>query len=280
MRFTFSLLGIFVLIFTACRRTETPTTEIYVTRVSEITVEPESKAWDNLSMHTSKLLPQDIVDPRLMEPSTNEVMIKAMTDGENIAFRLEWLDPAKNDTPGPNHMIDGCALQIPAKPDANLPAPQMGEKGRPVEISFLRADWQAIVEGRPDAITAIYPNATVHVYPPEAKPLEDNPEAMAKAANRYAPAKALGNRRAGPRSQPVEDLIAEGPGTLSPAPVQLSSGKGIRTKNGWAVVIVRPIPAEFSGLLPTHAAFAIWEGSHSEVGARKMRTAWIPVLLR
>ena len=34
---------------------------------------------------------------------------------------------------------------------------------------------------------------------------------------RYAPARALGNQMAGPRKQPVQDLVADGPGTLRPA---------------------------------------------------------------
>ena len=68
--------------------------------------------------------------------------------------------------------------------------------------------WQAIVDGRADNINALYPNASIDHYPSEAKSLENNPQALSDAAARYAPARALGNRRAGPRQQPVEDMIA------------------------------------------------------------------------
>ncbi|WP_159318750.1 hypothetical protein, partial [Klebsiella pneumoniae] len=88
---------------------------------------------------------------------------------------------------------------------------QMGETGKPVEIAFWRADWQAIVDGRPDSITSIYPNASVDHYPAQAKPLENDPNAQQQAALRYSPARALGNNRAGPRDRPVEDMLAEGP---------------------------------------------------------------------
>jgi DMSO reductase family type II enzyme heme b subunit len=264
----------------SCSRTQTPTAEVNVAQVKEITLDPNASVWDPVSLHVSKMLLQDLVDPRLMEPSTTEVSVKAITDGREIAFRIEWLDATQNDIPGPRHMIDGCAVQLPAKTDANVPAPQMGETGKTVEIAFWRADWQAIVEGRPDAIAAIYPNATVDHYPSEAKPFEKDPAAQGEAANRYAPARALGNRRSGPREQPVEDLIAEGPGTLSPAPNAVSRGKGVRTAKGWAVVIVRPSPAGFSGASPSQVAFAVWEGSRSETGARKMRTGWVPLLLK
>ncbi|MBK6725395.1 MAG: hypothetical protein IPG58_19680 [Acidobacteria bacterium] len=176
---------------------------------------------------------QDLVEPRLLEPSTSEVMVKAITNGSEIAFRLEWLDESQSDMPGPRHFIDGCAVQLPSKVDPNVPAPQMGEVGKTVEISYWRADWQAIVEGRADNINAIYPNASIDHYPAEAQPLENNPQAQAEAAARYAPARALGSRRSGPREQPVEDLIAEGPSTLSPAPNAVSKGKGVKTPKGW-----------------------------------------------
>lgn len=268
---------IFVL---SCHKAQVPTAEVNVTQVKEITLDPNSSVWDPVSLHVSKLILQDLVEPRLMEPSTSEVQVKAITDGSQIAVRLEWLDESQNDLPGPRHFIDGCALQIPAKIDVNVPAPQMGETGKTVEISYWRADWQAIVEGRADSITSLYPNATVDHYPSEAKSLENNPQAQNEAAARYAPARGLGNRRAGPREQPVEDLIAEGPSTLSPAPASVSKGKGVKTSKGWAVVIARPLPAGFSAASPSQIAFAVWEGSHTEVGARKMRTGWVPLILK
>ena len=57
--------------------------------------------WDNVSLHASKMILQDLVEPRLMEPSTPEVQVKAITNGTEIAFRLEWPDETQNDMPGP-----------------------------------------------------------------------------------------------------------------------------------------------------------------------------------
>jgi DMSO reductase family type II enzyme heme b subunit len=271
---------IILLIAAACKKAQVATPEVNVVQVKELTLDPNAPVWDPVSLHISKMILQDLVEPRLMEPSTPEVQVKAITNGNEVAFRLEWADESQSDMPGPRHFIDGCAVQLPSMVDPNVPAPQMGEVGKTVEISYWRADWQAIVEGRADNINAIYPNASIDHYPAEAKPLENNPQAQAEAAVRYAPARALGNRRAGPRDQPVEDLIGEGPSTLSPAPNAISKGKGVRTKNGWAVVITRPIPFGFSASTPSQIAFAIWEGSHIEVGARKMRTGWVPLILK
>lgn len=280
MRFVTSLTILALLFATSCTKVQIPTPEVNVAQVKEITLDPNAAVWDAVSLHASKMILQDLVEPRLLEPSTSEVMVKAITNGSEIAFRLEWLDASQSDMPGPRHFIDGCAVQLPSKVDPNVPAPQMGEVGKTVEISYWRADWQAIVEGRADNINAIYPNASIDHYPAEAKPLENNPQAQAETAARYAPARALGSRRSGPREQPVEDLIAEGPSTLSPAPNAVSKGKGVKTPKGWAVVISRPMPAGFSTATPSQIAFAVWEGSHVEVGARKMRTGWVPLILK
>lgn len=280
MRFVTSLIVLALILATSCNKVQVPTPEVNVAQVNEITLDPNAAVWDAVSLHASKMILQDLVEPRLLEPSTSEVMVKAITNGSEIAFRLEWLDESQSDMPGPRHFIDGCAVQLPSKADPNVPAPQMGEVGKTVEISYWRADWQAIVEGRADNINAIYPNASIDHYPAEAKALENNPQAQAETAARYAPARALGSKRSGPREQPVEDLIAEGPSTLSPAPNSVSKGRGVKTPKGWAVVISRPRPAGFSAAMPSQIAFAVWEGSHIEVGARKMRTGWVPLILK
>jgi DMSO reductase family type II enzyme heme b subunit len=96
---------------------------------------------------------------------------------------------------------------------------------------------------------------------------------------RYAPARALGNQLAGPRTQPVADLVADGPGTLTPASADTSTGQGKRTPGGWSVLIVRKLPAGLAAGARTQVAFAVWQGAHEESGARKMRTGWNPLLL-
>ncbi len=97
---------------------------------------------------------------------------------------------------------------------------------------------------------------------------------------RYAPARALHNTMAGPRETPVQDLIAEGPGTLTPATDSSSTGRGQRTPDGWLVVIQRRLPAGVSASTGTQIAFAVWEGGQEEVASRKMRTGWIPLTLQ
>jgi hypothetical protein len=278
--FVASLIVASLLGASSCGRATVTTPEVVAISAASTPSDPTEAAWDNAPEHLEPLVPQDLVEPRLTDASTPAVRVRAITNGSEVAFRIEWPDTAKNDLPGPSHFVDACAVQVPSAVEPNVPAPQMGEPGKPVEIAYWRADWQASVDGREDSIRSIYPNASVDHYPFEAQSLEKGSEAQKEMARRYAPAAAVGNRRVGPRESPVEDLVAEGPGSLSPAPQASSKGKGVRTDSGWSVVIVRRMP---NGLAPgtrSQVAFAVWEGSHEEVGARKMRTGWVPFLMR
>jgi DMSO reductase family type II enzyme heme b subunit len=256
-----------------------PSAEVVAARRAALPSDSSDRAWRDAPVFTAALVPQDMVEPRLLEPSTDKVLVRALFDGTSIAFRLEWADPTENDVPGLARFSDACAVQLPVTIAADVPAPQMGETQRPVEIVYWRAYWQSMVDGREDTIKALFPNATVDHYPFEAAALQAGSEAQREMAQRYAPARALGNAMAGPRRQPVQDLVAEGPGTIRAAPETRSVGAGKRTDQGWSVVLTRPLP---KGLDPggrTQVAFAVWQGERQETGARKMRSVWVPLLL-
>ncbi|KAF0246504.1 MAG: putative nitrate reductase subunit gamma [bacterium] len=266
----------------SCRSGEGPiTAEVVIIHSANLPLDPNDPLWKAAPKHLAKLIPQDLVEPRLIKASTSEVQVKAVSNGANVAFRLEWLDDVKNDLPGPAKFIDGCAVQVPSKIAANVPDPQMGQTGQSVEITFWRADWQAIMNGRKDSIKELYPNAAIDHYPFEAKPLEKDSVAQSEMQKRYAPARTLGNNREGPRDSAVEELIAEGPGSLSPAPNPTGAkGKGLYNGKVWSVVILRSLPKDLSPNTRSQIAFAIWEGGHKEVGARKMRSGWVPLLMK
>lgn len=263
----------------SCGRAPVSAPEVVVVATAALPSDPADAAWASLPVHRAPLLLQDMVEPRLLTPSTVEVRVRAASDGKRVAFRLEWDDATKEDVPGPAMFTDACAVQLPARTEADVPAPQMGEPGKPVEITHWRATWQAVADGRPDDIHALYPGAATPHYPFEAESLKAGSPDQAEMAARYAPARALGNAMAGPRTNPVEDLVAEGPGTLVSAPKAVSTGRGVRTKTGWAVVLSRPLPGGLGAGGRTQVAFAVWQGSEGEVGARKMRTAWTPMKL-
>ncbi len=241
---------------------------------------PGDRGWEGVLAHTAPLLLQDLVEPRQLAATTAAMQVQALHDGSRVAFRLSWADATRDDLPGSGSFIDACAVQLPADVAADLPAPQMGEVDRPVEITYWRASWQATVEGRADDITALYPRAHPDHYPFTAPSLPSGSPEQAEMARRYAPARVLANVMEGPRASPVEDLIADGPGTLRPAPQTLSSGNGRLTASGWEVQLTRPLPRGVGPGGRGAVAFAVWDGAHAEAGARKMRTGWVPLVLR
>ena len=173
------------------------------------------------------------------------------------------MDSSTNDLPGTGQFVDACGIQIPSRMEPEPPDPQMGAPGKPVEITFWRADWQAMVNGREDSVKSLFPNAAIDHYPFDAPPLDPDSPEQREFEKRYAPSDALGNRRAGQRDSPVEDLVAEGPATLSPAAKTLSRGAGVHTSSGWSVVIVRPLPAGLAPPARTQVAFAVWQGAQN-----------------
>jgi hypothetical protein len=266
----------------ACSRApERPASASEVTAVSgtSLAAAPDDPAWQRVPVHVAALLPQDVVEPRLLAPTTSAVEVQAMTDGASIAFRLAWAAPARSDRVVPAVFSDACAVQLPAAAGGDAPNPMMGEAARPVEITYWRAAWQAAVDGRPDTLAALYPNARVDTYPFESPSLAPGSPEQLAMATRYAPARALGGAMAGPRDGAVQDLVATGPGTLAPAERTVSTGSGKATPTGWAVVIVRPVPRGVAAGGRSQVAFAVWQGAKGEVGARKMRTGWIPLQL-
>jgi DMSO reductase family type II enzyme heme b subunit len=263
-----------------CRREPRRTLEVVVAPAARLPAEPGDPAWDKAPEHLAKLLLQDLVEPRQMDATTPEVLVRALGSGGAVAFRLEWPDASRSDLPGPAKFIDACAVQFPARLEKDPPAPQMGEAGRAVEVTYWRADWQALASGRGGTIKELYPNASIDHYPFDAPALEKGSAAQQEMAARYSPAQASGNLRSSVRQSAVEDLVADGPGTLRPAEPRGSQGKGVHSKKGWSVVLSRRLPAGLAPKTRTQVAFAVWEGSHQEAGARKMRTGWIPLLLQ
>lgn len=255
-----------------CKEKPQPSSsEILMLRVEQLPLHPEDPLWQRAPEHVGKLLLQDIVEPRQLKGTTTQVRLRALEDGIDAAFRLEWDDSTKDDLPGPGRFLDACGLQVPVHAGPTLPAPQMGEPGKPVEILFWNAGWQALAEGRADRLQALYPNAWVDHYPHEAPPLRKNPALQREMEGLYLPARALGNTRGAPRTVPVEQYVAEGPGTLTPTGNSGFQGTGKRTSQGWSVVLTRSLPKS------PHVALAVWDGARGETGGIKMRTGWIPL---
>ena len=247
--------------------------------------EPASKLWQQAPEHPAALLKQDITEPMLTEPGVELVKVRALHNGEWVVFRLEWSDSTQDWIPRPGSSADAAAIQFPLVGDGDVPDAAMGEKGKGVRIWYWKAVWQddttRAQAGGGDRISSLYPNAASDHYPYEA-----NPAARAEMEKRYAPARAAGNPIAAlPGAGPVQVLMAEGFGDTRVAPGQPGRGKGQWIDGKWMITVARPLRGgvELGDLTigkRGYVAVAIWDGAKGHTGSRKMRSSWIPLVLR
>jgi hypothetical protein len=261
-------------------------TQVTAVHVSGLlpTEDPLSPAWDRAPEHPAALLPQDIVEPKLMDPGVARVDIRALHNSDWIVFRLGWNDATADVLAQTGVTSDSAAIQLPVNAGPQVPDPAMGESGKGVHLLYWKALWQddaARAASGQDRVAALYPNATTDHYPFLA-----NPAAKDEMTRRYAPAEAAGNpitRRAG--TSPVQELLAEGYGTTTAATTQKALGRGAWRNGRWLVTMARPLD-EGDGLprlapgQKTFLAVAVWDGTSRQAGARKMRSVWIPLVLQ
>jgi DMSO reductase family type II enzyme heme b subunit len=91
----------------SCQRAPITAPEVVALRAAALPERADDPAWANVPEHVAPLLLQDLVEPRLMEASTAEVRVRALTNGSEIALRLEWADAEANDLPGAGRFPDG-----------------------------------------------------------------------------------------------------------------------------------------------------------------------------
>jgi DMSO reductase family type II enzyme heme b subunit len=224
------------------------------------------------------LLPQVATTPRQPSPATASLDVRAVRNDDHAAFLLEWDDENADVRATIDAFGDMVAVEVPVSAGPP-PAPFMGNKGGRVQILQWRADWQTDVEKGAVTMRELYPNAYAADFHHE----EHLPPAEAAA---YQGAASLGNPMSErQRTSSVQDLMAEGFGSLTPRTTQAAAGKGAHDGKRWHVVITRPLAAvgeSAASLAPgtqTHVSFAVWNGSHREVGARKAWAAWVPMLV-
>lgn len=241
--------------------------------------DPGTHVWDSAPEHVAKLLLQDQMEPKLHKAAVELVRVRALHDGRSIVFRLQWADATRDSLAAPARFGDGAAIQFPVIAGGDVPDGAMGQKGRPVRIHQWKASWQDRIDKKVDVVAALYPNAVADHYPPEAARDERSRADLERA---FVPAIAVGNPvTAGRSDAPLQDMVAEGFGSLTVEREQVSSGRGGHDGSGWTITIARPFDTSpDNALVPgkrTYMALAVWDGSAGNSGARKMRSGWIPL---
>jgi len=233
-------------------------------RGGDLPTDPWSSAWKKAS---AVVMPLSITSTP--EATAKNVQVRALTDGTNLAIRMEWDDSSQEvRTLRPQDFADAAAVQL----SGELSQVCMGQLDMAVHIWQWKADWQ---EGSRE-MTAQYPNMLVDgQFDGEGKPLALFGEDLFAR-----PAYAAGNARAAVvKENPVEHLVAGGFGTLTPAGPHPMQGKGVWQKGKWAVVFVRPLVGDPGDVTlaagrPLQAAFALWDGKLQQRNGMKYATNW------
>ena len=99
--------------------------------------------WESAPAVVAPLSGQTITTPMHPNISVKSVMVKAMTNGHEIGFWMNWSDQTKNDTViGPQDFRDQAAIQFPVLTSGSPPFQCMGQSGGTVNIWRWNAEWQ------------------------------------------------------------------------------------------------------------------------------------------
>ncbi len=242
---------------------------------------PSSDLWAQAPAMELPLQAQRVAMPMLDDVTVGSVRIQGLTDGEAIAWRLSWPDPSQDMNVDAGRFCDAVALQFPMNWQAHF---TMGKEGEQVHILHWKGLWQKDVDEHFQDVQDLHPNYWTDLYWfAEGSAPFRVPEAFSDPrSHEWFAAYAAGNPLADfERSVPVEELSAEGYGTLTSQPHAVTIGRGEWHEGRWSVVFARPLRTTDPNDAPIwaggrgHVAVAVWDGSAGNVGGRKHWTNWV-----
>jgi hypothetical protein len=240
--------------------------------------DPTSGTWGDAQRVVVPLVAQQFVPPFLERAHLAAIEVRALHDGEVLAFLLEWDDESVDDLDGIRRYHDAVAVQLPARSGSTPPALTMGAPGSPVHILQWRATWQRDIDsGGTTGVDQIYPEVVHDVMPDDVLPPE--------TAQLYWVGREAGNPLSQvSRTTPVEEVVAEGFGSVTHLSSQTAVGRGVHEDGRWRVVVAVPSVRAGVGdpLAPGTSwpvAFAVWLGSEENRGSRKHIADWQTVVL-
>lgn len=239
--------------------------------------DPAADAWDDAPEIVVPVLPQQLVPPALDTLGVSELAVRALTNGSELALRMQWEDETVDDLDGVGEYHDAVAVMLPPEP-GRKPAITMGSPGSPVHILQWRATWQRDIDSLGNTgVDQIYPRVEHDVMPDDVLPPE--------TAALYWVGREAGNPLSQvERTTPVEQIVAEGFGTTTHVPRDDARGRGLHDGSSWAVALGFPTARDgFGAALRAGedwwVAFAIWLGDRDNRGGRKHYVDWVPLRL-
>ena len=281
-RFRYQLNLISFIIFITTTAAVAQEASITIKRVEALPTNPSAEEWQAAPATEVAVTPQQVTMPALAEAAIDKITVQALTDGKAIAWRLAWQDDAADANVDVGRFSDAVAIELPLNAGAS---PMMGHRGGgKVQILYWKGLWQKDLDEGFQDVEDVHPNYWSDLYwfadgqfPYRIPDAFKNPYSqqwfIAKTANNPV---ADFNRQ-----QPVQELVAEGWGTLTHQPNSVTRGKGVWADGKWNVVFSRPLTTtdpndyQFNGD-KGEMAFAVWQGSKNNVGGRKHWSNWTP----
>jgi hypothetical protein len=247
--------------------------------------DPFAAEWDAVPPLAVAVTPQGVTMPMLERASIEQVDVQALTDGRVILWRLSWADSVPDRNVDSGRFADAVAVQFPLDQDASY---MMGEAGRRVQILHWKGIWQKDVDEHFQDVQDVHPNywADLYWFADGSFPYPV-PQAFADTlSHAWFPAYRARNPLSDfHRVQPVEELVAEGFGSLTHQPQAVATGAGAWRDGRWAVLFARPLhtpdPLDYQFAAGARGSFsvAVWEGSAGNVGGRKHWSMWLEFLV-
>lgn len=247
---------------------------IYVQRVS---ADPFDPSWSTAQVVSVPLTAQLVALPRLATPSITNLYVRAVNDGQRVGFRLDWDDPTRDAHALMQDQFRDAAAVMVASPQG-VPNICMGSPGQVTNLWHWKADWQEDLDKGYQEVVDAYPNFFKDYYPfvTGSPPFRMPADFSSPDAQRYLIGQAAGNPLSQPtRVSPVEEMLSAGFGTATHRSQQTVEGKGVWANGHWQVTFVRDLAvtgaeaASLDGITQAPVAFAVWNGSNAEAGARK-----------
>lgn len=256
-------------------------TKVVAKKVGQVPTNPEDEAWNKAPRQSITMDSQKMVLPYKLTAMLKAIEVRALHDGSSIGFRLSWKDTEANDlTIAVDGFRDACAVML-APAGAPPGVRVMGTVDQPATILHWKADWQRDVDQGFQELEVEFPRATADFHPPIAPTPEPErhvtvTDYIDREVTWWLPGIHAQNPVSNPRKTvPVEKMLAKGPGTLATTDTQDATGKGVRTDDGWAVTIVKPLTATEEGEPTLEAggdaavAVALWSGTDNDSGGHK-----------
>lgn len=243
--------------------------------------DPAAAYWQAAPAVTVTLTGQPMVLPKPDKTNTDKVTVQAVNDGKRVAFRVRWKDPERSEAGRLGEFSDAFALQFPVKAGDTPPPVMMGAKDNPVHLFHWRAQYQRDKEkGKPD-MQALYPNASVDMYPMEFKEAHIGTDPQRE---KFSPGRIEGNPQSYEKTG-VDEVVAEGFSTSQVTAGHGSVGQALWKDGEWTLVISRPLLIDSGSQLAAgkknFVAFAAWQGGQGEVGSRKSVTmSWTNLVVK